>query len=79
MTTTILLGVIVVLLAINLFLWKSGFLFQAEDPHSVVDAPVANPKERRAFIKRLQRWKEEGRVSRGEFEHFEKLANSYWD
>lgn len=79
MTTWVLLAIIAVLLAINIFLWKSGFLQDAENPKIVNDNPVKDPKERKAFLKRLWRWKEEGRLSREEYEHLNALAEENWD
>jgi hypothetical protein len=79
MTVWVLLLIILVLIGINIFLWKSGFLFQAENPIPVNDIPVKNPKDRRAFLKRLQRWREEGKISRAEFEKLSELADQDWD
>jgi len=79
MTTGILVLVIALLLLINIVLWKSGFLFQAEHPKTVKDIPVNDPKERRAFLKRLHRWREEGKISRDDHERFSVLSDEDWD
>lgn len=52
---------------------------QAEQPKSLIDKPVMEAKERRAFLKRLKRWREEGKISREEFEHIDALCRSEWD
>lgn len=79
MTVWVLLLIILILIGINIFLWKSGFLFQAENPQPVNDVPVKDPKERRAFLKRLHRWREEGKISRVDFEKMSELADQDWD
>jgi hypothetical protein len=79
MTYLVLFCVIVVLIAINIFLWKSGFLAQAERPLIVSDHPVREAKEREAFLKRLGRWNEEGKVSREEYTHLTELCRAEWD
>lgn len=79
MTFWVLLLIIGVLVVINIFLWKSGFLFQAENPIPVNDVPIKDPKDRRAFLKRLRRWKEEGKISREDFEKLTYLADQDWD
>ena len=65
--------------SISWFLWKSGFLSQAEKPESLIDRPVMDAKERRAIMKRLRRWREEGKLTREEFEHVTALCQSEWD
>lgn len=60
-------------------MWKSGFLYQAEKPHLLVDRPVQKSKEKKEFLKRLKRWKEEGKVTREEFEHIYLLCQAEWD
>lgn len=79
MTIGLFFGVVLVLIGINIFLWKSGFLMQAEKPEIVIDRPVQDVKERKAFLKRLNRWKEEGKVTREEFEHLLALCREEWD
>lgn len=79
MTFGLLFLVIALLLVINVVLWKSGFLYQAENPTPVLDVPVKNPKEQKAFLKRLHRWKDEGKVTREDFERFSELAEREWD
>ena len=79
MTVWVLVLVIICLLAINIFLWKSGFLGQAESPRLVSDLPTQEPKERKAFLKRLLRWREHGKVSREEYEHLSRLTEEDWD
>lgn len=72
-------GFVVAVIAINILLWKSGFLYQAEKPIPLIDTPVMDSKERKAILKRLKRWKEEGRLSREEFERFSQLCQLEWD
>ena len=79
MVVVVLLSVVAVLLGINIFLWKSGFLFDAERPKTVVDKPVTDPKVRKAALKRIQRWKEEGRITREEHERWTRLCDEEWD
>ncbi len=52
---------------------------QAEKPQLLIDKPVMDAKERKSFLKRLKRWREEGKISREEFEHIETLCRSEWD
>jgi len=75
----IILPTVAALVAIGWFLWKSGFLAQAEKPEPIMDRPVMDAKERRAFLKRLKRWREEGKISREEFEHISALCQEEWD
>ncbi|MCG3205007.1 MAG: hypothetical protein KCHDKBKB_01724 [Elusimicrobia bacterium] len=70
---------LVVFMLISWFLWKSGFLTQAEKPVDIFDRPVMEAKERKAILKRLKRWREEGKLSREEFEHLTALCESEWD
>lgn len=72
-------SVLIIFGVISWFLWKSGFLMQAEQPQSIIDKPVIDAKERRAIVKRLKRWREEGKLSREEFEHVSALCQSEWD
>lgn len=65
--------------AISWFLWKSGFLAQAEKPEPLIDKPVMDAKERRAVLKRLKRWREEGKLTRQEYENVSALCRSEWD
>ncbi len=78
MTVWILGVIIVVLLAINIALWKFGFVQEAENPSVVEDRPVMNPRERKAILKRLERWREEGKLSREELEKLLGLCESDW-
>ena len=71
--------VLLLVAAISWFLWKSGFLFQAEKPDRLIDKPVINAKERKAFVKRLRRWRDEGKLTREEFEHVSALCESEWE
>lgn len=70
---------VLIVLAINILLWKSGFLKQAERPSAVLDLPRLDEKERKAIIKRLKRWRDEGRLTRAEYEHFLALCDLEWD
>ena len=79
MTVWILLAVIAVLVAINIFLWKFGFVQEAERPAVLTDKPVMEPKERKAFLKRLTRWRDEGRLTREEYDRIHSLCDSEWD
>lgn len=67
------------ILAINIFLWKSGFLHQAEQPEAVADRPLKDPRIRGALLKRIRRWREEGKLSRAEAERLETLCQTEWD
>lgn len=60
-------------------LWKSGFLRDAESPKKILDRPLMDKKERRAFLKRLTRWKQEGKLTRAEFERMQELCDQEWD
>ena len=79
MLTVFFVAVILVLVAINLFLWKSGFLFDAERPKALLDRPVTDARARNAVRRRLARWREEGKISRAEAEHWERLCEEEWD
>ena len=79
MSVILLLLIIAFLLVINVFLWKFGFIHSAEKPETLIDRPVMDEKERKAVIKRLRRWKEEGKLSREEYEHLTQLCASEWD
>jgi hypothetical protein len=70
---------LLIIIAINIFLWKSGFLAQAEKPEAVIDRPVMDARERKAVMKRLKRWREEGKLTRQEFETFHRLCEGEWD
>ena len=50
MTVGVLLGAIFVLVAINIFLWKYGFVHEAERPEVVEDDPVKLSKEKKAVL-----------------------------
>jgi hypothetical protein len=80
MINYLLLAIIFFLLGIiGWFLWKSGFLFDAETPTSIIDKPVMDAKERKAFMKRLKRWRAEGKVTLAEFETILRLCDEEWD
>jgi hypothetical protein len=70
--------VLALVVVISWLLWKSGFLFEAETPQSVIDIPVADARGRKAFLKRLERWREEGKVTREEYEHLTILCERDW-
>lgn len=67
------------MVAINFYLWQSGALERAERPEPMIDRPVMDPKERKAVLRRLKRWKEEGKLSAPEYEHIRRLCESEWD
>ncbi len=71
--------VFVLFAVISWFLWKSGFLMQAEKPKPLIDKPVMEAKERKAVMKRLRRWREEGKLTREQFEVVSELCRSEWD
>lgn len=79
MIIPVLLGVIALLAIMNLALWKSGAVGTAEAPTTLIDKPVMDLTERKAFLKRLKRWKQEGKVNRAEYEHFYQLCHEEWD
>ncbi|OVE76621.1 hypothetical protein BVX98_05470 [bacterium F11] len=79
MTTTVLILTIVILLVINVILWKSGSVQTAETPETLLDRPLMDPKERKAILKRLKRWKEEGKLTRSEYDVFQRLCDAEWD
>lgn len=78
MTLWVLCGIIAVLLITNVALWKFGFVHEAEDLTVVEDRPVMNPRERKALLTRLQRWREEGKLTREELERLLSLCESDW-
>lgn len=71
--------VVVLLLASNYLFWKLGVVKTAEKPESIIDRPIMDAKERKAFLKRLKRWKEQGKVTRAEFETMTRLCDEEWD
>ena len=79
MSLTVALLILAALVAVNIFLWKSGFLFDAERPKPLIDTPVKDPKERKAALKRIERWRSEGKISREEAEHWRILCEQEWD
>lgn len=79
MIVLILAALVVLLVAANVVLWKYGYVHSAEKPVSVMDRPVTDPKEKKAVMKRLNRWRDEGRLTREEFEHVYALCLSEWD
>jgi hypothetical protein len=70
---------IICLLAVNISLWKFGFIHSAVNPELVEDRPVMDPKERRAVMRRLERWRTEGKLTREQYEVFLDLCRSEWD
>jgi hypothetical protein len=70
---------LVCLIAINVSLWKFGFIHMAAKPTLVEDKPVMDPKERRAIMKRIDRWRTEGKLTREQYEIFLDLCRSEWD
>jgi hypothetical protein len=66
------------IIGINIFLWKSGFLFDAEHPKPMIDQVVKDPKERKAALLRISRWRAEGRISREDAERWTTLCEQHW-
>lgn len=79
MTVALTLVVLAGIIAVNVFLWKSGFLFDAERPKPVIDVPVKDPKMRQAAMLRISRWRAQGRITREEAEHWQMLCEQHWD
>jgi len=79
MNLLLLLLIILVLAVINVFLWKYGFVHDAENPRPFLDRPVMDARERKAIKKRLKRWSEEGKLTRNEFDRFSDLCDQEWD
>jgi len=77
--TALLIVIIIFLIAVNVALWNSGFVQKAENPEMVLNRPVRDPKEKKAILKRLRRWKEQGKLSASEFDVFYRLCQSEWD
>ncbi len=78
MFTLVVLAALALVLVISWLLWKSGFLFEAEKPVSILDVPITDARARKAFLKRLERWREEGKISREEYERFLFLCEHEW-
>lgn len=70
---------VVLVVAINISLWKFGFVHSAEKPVPLIDKPMMDAKEQKAIRKRLKRWREEGKLTREEFERFLSLCQGEWD
>jgi len=79
MTHVVFIIVILLLVAMNIFLWRTGSVKTAENPKTLLDVPVKNPKERKAFLKRVKKWKAEGKLTREEFETVTHLIESDWN
>ena len=79
LTSLVVVAVILLFAVISWFLWKSGFLQQAEKPTPILDRPVSDARARKLFLARLSRWREEGKISREEYEHFSLLCEEEWD
>jgi hypothetical protein len=78
MFTVVVVAVLAFFIFISWLLWKSGFLFEAEKPVSVLDVPITDARARTAFLKRLERWRGEGKLSREEYEHLLFLCEHEW-
>ncbi len=74
----IVVGVLVGLAAITVSLWKFGFVHDAQSPVSSEEKPMADPRQRKALLSRLQRWREEGKLTRAEYERVLSLCESDW-
>ena len=79
MNLLLFIGIVAGIVAVSVCAWKFGFIGEAEDPKPILDKPVLDPKERKAFSKRLKRWKEEGKITREEFEKIYGLCSKEWD
>lgn len=79
MAVAVALIVLVLIVGVNIFLWKSGFLFDAEHPVLKTDVPVKDPKTRQAALTRISRWRAEGRISREEAEAWTRLCEEHWE
>ena len=79
MAIAVTLIVLVCLVGVNIFLWKSGFLFDAERPKLVMETTVKDPEKRRAALLRVSRWKAQGRITREEAERWTALCEEHWD
>jgi len=79
LTTAVVIIVFACLIGINVFLWKSGFLFDAERPKLVIETSVKDPEKRQAALVRISRWKAQGRITREEAEHWTMLCEQHWD
>jgi hypothetical protein len=66
------------LIALTLHFWKQGAVAEAEHPQAQLDMPVLDPKERKVFLKRCVRWRDEGKLSREEFERLVHLCETDW-
>lgn len=78
MFTLAVLGAVAFFVLVSWLLWKSGFLFEAEKPVAVLDVPITDARARAAFLKRLERWRAEGKISREEYERFLFLCEQEW-
>lgn len=79
MALAVALLVLALIVGVNVFLWKSGFLFDAERPELKTDVPVKDPKTRQAALTRISRWRAEGRISREEADAWTRLCEQEWD
>lgn len=79
MIVVLVVSFMICVIAINIALWKFGFIHDAAHPEPVIDRPVMDKKERRAIMKRLERWREEGKLNREQYETFLELCRSEWD
>ena len=75
----VVLVLVALLLAANLALWRVGAVETAERPEPVLDRPLTDARERKAILKRLRRWKEEGKLTVEEYEHVRRLCDAEWD
>lgn len=78
MMVSLVIVFLICLVAINIALWKFGFIEMAAKPKLIEDKPVMDAKERRAIMKRLDRWRTEGKLSREQYETFLDLCRSEW-
>jgi hypothetical protein len=78
LTWLVVIAVLALFVIVSWFLWKSGFLYDAEKPVSVLDIPISDARARKAFLKRLERWNEEGKISREHYEHLLALTEQDW-
>lgn len=71
--------IVLALVGINIALWKFGFVHDSEKPNLVDDRPMMDPRQRKAILRRIERWKTEGKLSPAEVEKILYLCENDWD
>lgn len=77
-TLSVVLAVLGLFAVTSWLLWKSGFLRDAVAPVPVLDIPITDARGRKAFLKRLERWRGEGKITREEYERILFLCENDW-